>query len=348
MVSSSPIPLYELFSITKLTAQSEHIKAGNILINLFGPDIFRFSRYNQDGNIPDGMGKINILRPDIIDEDYLYLLLNSYRYPISWDRNKAIHRTTIEYRLLYHESIPLPKLPIQKEIVQVFQKANRLLDMRLKSDSLMQQTFNTIFISFFGDPVQNPKGFNIVPLSDAVAINPSKKGISVPDDLSAPYIKMEDLLEEGYLLSDYRRVREMPEGSYSYFANGDVLFPTSSPSLENGKGCVITGLAQDISFGSREFAVLRPISDVTHAFWIHRLLSLPSSRKYAAQFLTGSTVRRRISASFIKSWRVPVPPFELQKEFADVIYSMNMIRQSQSFAKERLVQLLDFAQNNFL
>ncbi|MNW39909.1 hypothetical protein D3C74_170110 [compost metagenome] len=349
LVSSSPILLNKLFSITKLTAQDEHIKAGSILIVLFGPDIGRVYQYAINDTVPDNIGKVNILRPDIIDENYLYLLLNSNRYVISWDRNKMVHRTkTIEYRFLYRESISLPRLPIQKEIVQVYRKADSLLDMRRKSDALLQQTFNAMFISFFGDPVQNPKGFKIASLSDTVTINPSKKGILAPEDLSAPYVKLENLLAEGYILSEYRKVGEMRESSYSYFANGDVLFPTISPSLEKGKGCVITDLEHDIGFGSREIAVLRPISGVSQAIWIHRLLSLPSSRRYAAQFMTGSTGRQRISISFLKSWKVPVPPFELQRKFADVVHSMNMVQQKQSLAKKQLVQLFDLSQNIFL
>ncbi|MEK3702889.1 restriction endonuclease subunit S [Paenibacillus sp. FSL R7-0198] len=349
MVSSYAIRLNKLFKITKLTAQDKYIKPGSILIVLFGPDRGRIYQHIIDENVQENIGKVNILRPDMIDEDYLYLLLSSNRYEISWDRNNLLQRTkTVEYRFLHCESISLPNLSVQKEIVQVYRKADSILEMRRKADSLLQQTFNAMFISFFGDPSQNPKGFKTASLRDVLTINPSKTGIVVSDDLSAPYVKLENLMVEGYILSEYRKVGEMRESSYSYFANGDVLFPTISPSLENGKGCVASDLERNIGFGSREIAVLRPMSGVTHSFWIHRLLSLPSSRKYAARFMTGSTGRQRISVSFIKSWKVPVPPFEIQRKFADVIHSMNKIQKKQSHTKEQLLQLFNHSQNIFL
>ncbi|MCR8633197.1 restriction endonuclease subunit S [Paenibacillus radicis (ex Xue et al. 2023)] len=346
MVSSSPIPMHKLFTITKLTFQRNKIKPGNILIILFGGDIGRVFRYKNEDRLPSGLGKVTILRPDLIDEEYLYQLLHSPRYALTWDRNKAVHSTTIDHSFLDHETIILPQLSKQKEIVHLFQKAERLLKMRRNSNSLLQQALNAVFVSCFGDPVQNPKGFELIALGDIVTINPSKKGISDRNDLLVPYVKMEDLFSEGVSLSEYRKVRDMREGSYSYFANGDVLFPKISPSLENGKGCVIAGLEHDIGFGSSEFVVLRPISNVTHAYWIHRLLSLPSSRRWAAQFLSGSAGRRRISVAFLKSWKVPLPPFELQREFSTVAHSLNAIRLKQTIAHKQLVQLIDLAQNN--
>ena len=349
LVSSYPILLNKLFSITKLTAKDKYIKPGNILIVLFGPDRGRVYQHVINDKVQENVGKVNILRPDMINEDYLYLMLSSNRYEISWDKNKLLHRTkTVEYRFLHRESISLPSLSIQKEIVQVYRKTESLIEMRRKSDSLLQQTFNAMFISFFGDPSQNPKGFITASLRDVLTINPSRTGIVVSDELTAPYVKLENLMVEGYLLSEYRKIGEIRGGGYSYFANGDVLFPTISPSLEKGKGCVTADLENNIGFGSREIAVLRPISGVTHASWIHRMLALPSSRRYAAQFMTGSTGRQRISISFIKSWKVPVPPYDLQRKFADVVHSMNMLQKKQSLAKEKLLQINNLSQNIFL
>ena len=50
-------------------------------------------------------------------------------------------------------------------------------------------------------------------------------------------------------------------GSYTYFADGDVLLAKITPCVENGKLGIAAGLSNGIGFGSSEFIVFRPIRE---------------------------------------------------------------------------------------
>jgi type I restriction enzyme, S subunit len=53
-------------------------------------------------------------------------------------------------------------------------------------------------------------------------------------------------------------------GSYTYFADGDVLLAKITPCFQNGKLGIATELGNGIGFGSSEFIVLRPRPGQSH------------------------------------------------------------------------------------
>ena len=61
--------------------------------------------------------------------------------------------------------IPLPSLFVQKKIVQVLDKAQELIDLREKQIQLLDDLVQSVFYDTFGDPVTNPTGWKIKPLS---------------------------------------------------------------------------------------------------------------------------------------------------------------------------------------
>ncbi len=65
----------------------------------------------------------------------------------------------ISKTVLENLSIPLPPLETQKKIVEVLDKAQRLIDARKEQIRLMDELIQSVFYEMFGDPVTNPKGW---------------------------------------------------------------------------------------------------------------------------------------------------------------------------------------------
>lgn len=340
--SSLPISLDKLIKIEKQPFKDKSSNPGDILIMLNGPKIGTVFRYDGVDSIPRGVGKVVILQPDLIDTSYLLHILRSPRFQKYWKRYRELNRT-LDHHWLGQEVVQLPNLMKQGETVSWFQKAEDLLRVRQKSETLWNQVVNAAFLFCFGDPFHNPKGFQVFALGDVITVNPSPKGISIPADQLVPYIKMEDLSEVGISKFEYRMFGKMQISSNSFFSNGDVLFPKISPSLENGKGCVVSGLDFGVGYGSSEFFVLRPIENISHAHWIHYLLKLPVSRNRLAQFLTGSVGYRRIPMAILKSWKVPLPPIEIQRKFSAFVHSLDVIRLRQDTVAGKMDQMLKSA-----
>lgn len=108
---------------------------------------------------------------------------------------------------------------------------------------------------------------------------------------------------------------EVRKGSYTYFAENDVIIAKITPCMENGKCALATGLTNGIALGSSEFHVFRAknANELNPIFLFH-FLNRKSVRQEAERSMTGASGHRRVPIGFYESLIVPLPdPSEQQK-----------------------------------
>ncbi len=121
------------------------------------------------GILPNGgttNQQITALIPnDDLNADYLYYCILDKKRELSNLANNAVVPILNNARLKTLE-IPLPPLPIQKQIADTLDKADALR----RKDQLLLQKYDelaqSIFYEMFGDPVKNEKGWPILKLSE--------------------------------------------------------------------------------------------------------------------------------------------------------------------------------------
>ena len=114
-----------------------------------------------------------------------------------------------------------------------------------------------------------------------------------------------------------RRLAEV-SGSYTYFAEGDVLVAKITPCFENGKLGIARGLVNGVGFGSSEFIVLRPGSKLDREY-LYYYLYRPEFRKAGARTMTGAVGHKRISAEFIEQLLIPLPSVSEQRRIVAIL-----------------------------
>src|SRR4051794_18189751 len=112
-------------------------------------------------------------------------------------------------------------------------------------------------------------------LADACQIRPPKaearRRISDADLVS--FVPMEDLgIGRKNLIPTQVKPLSEVVGSYTYFADDDVLLAKITPCFENGKLGIATGLSNGIGFGSSEYIVFRPNPSLDKN-WLYYFLS---------------------------------------------------------------------------
>ena len=107
-------------------------------------------------------------------------------------------------------------------------------------------------------------------------------------------------------------------GSYTYFAEGDVLLAKITPCFENGKLGIATGLKNGIGFGSSEYIVFRPC-DSLDAEWLYYFLSQAAFRVEGAARMSGAVGHKRVTKAFIAEHPIPVPPLPEQKRIVAIL-----------------------------
>ena len=102
---------------------------------------------------------------------------------------------------------------------------------------------------------------------------------------------------------------------YTYFTNRDVLIAKITPCFENGKGCYVDNLTNNIGFGTTEFHVLRSHNNMNPEFILYFSRS-HLFRIIGEAFMQGAAGQKRISTDFTKDFRMPTPPKPEQREIA--------------------------------
>lgn len=154
----------------------------------------------------------------------------------------------------------------------------------------------------------------LVPLSEAVEVNPKIDRTVLHDDLDVSFVPMAavEALSGGIDVSTVRKYAEVKKG-YTHFRDGDILFAKVTPCMENGKMAIARKLVNGVGFGSTEFHVLRPRTGVD-ARYIYYFVSSQTFRKEASGHMTGAVGLRRVPSTYLEEQLIPLPDIVQQRE----------------------------------
>ena len=136
----------------------------------------------------------------------------------------------------------------------------------------------------------------VVKLKDCCIIKPpkaeAKKLLNETDMVS--FVPMNNLgINRKDLVLDEQKPLSQVTGSYTYFADNDVLLAKITPCFENGKLGIAKGLTNGIGFGSSEFIVFRPNKELL-AEYLYYFLLRPIFREEGAAVMTGAVASSRV------------------------------------------------------
>ena len=152
-------------------------------------------------------------------------------------------------------------------------------------------------------------------LGEVCQIDPPKsearRKLSSLDNVS--FVPMSDL-GQGQKHFEAKQVRKLDEvvGSYTYFADNDVLLAKITPCFENGKLGIARKLTNGVGFGSSEYLVLRPSSTLI-ADYLYYFLDQDSVRRAGAFVMAGAVGHKRVPKEFAENLELFIPPIPEQK-----------------------------------
>jgi len=158
-------------------------------------------------------------------------------------------------------------------------------------------------------------------LSEVCQIKPPKKEAKAKlDDTDlVSFVPMNDLgiCNKKIDLNENRQLGKV-SGSYTYFADDDVLLAKITPCFENGKLGIARDLTNSIGFGSSEFIVFRSKGELVPEYLFY-FLSQDSFRIAGAKVMTGAVGHKRVPKDFIENHKIPLPPLAEQKSIVAIL-----------------------------
>ena len=284
-----------------------------------------------DHSFAMGADGVKVLKPlcDKYDGKYLYHFLRQVRITEGgYDRHfKYLKRTTI----------PIPSLPEQKRIADILDKADALREKRKESIEKLDKLLQSVFLDMFGDPVNNPKGWNTERLDKIGEIvtgnTPPRKRADYYGD-AIEWIKSDNLNTPEYLVSPaVEKLSESGKAVGRIVPSGSILITciAGSPSCIGNLGYTDRAVA----FNQQINAVV-PANDKS-PFYLYSLLKY--SKKLIQQASTNG-MKGLVSKGNLSKIRLINPPEKLRVDFNHIFQA---IISTQSAQRKSLF----FAENLF-
>jgi len=141
------------------------------------------------------------------------------------------------------------------------------------------------------------------------------------------FLSMSSVSEKGKILDQETRVLSETKKGFTYFERGDILLAKITPCFENGKAVLTSDLKNLIGYGSTEFHVLRPIQGIANGKYLFYIVWNDSFRLHGQHAMKGAAGQKRISADFLKNFKIPLPPLAEQQKIAAILDAADSLRQ---------------------
>ena len=167
----------------------------------------------------------------------------------------------------------------------------------------------------------NKEGWQTKTLGEVCQIKPPKSEARdrLAKDALVSFLPMEDMsIDKKFVRATQTRTLSAVAGSYTYFADCDVLLAKITPCLENGKLGIAEGLTNGIGFGSSEYIVFRPDETLSRE-WLYYYLSREVFRVEGAARMSGAVGHKRVAKEYIESYPIPVPSVSDQQRIVGIL-----------------------------
>jgi len=300
------------------------VEENDVLLNITGASVCRCSIV-PDFVLPARVNQhVAILRsePEFLDSKYLELCLTSEDY-----KRRLLHiatsggatREALTKEQLENFEIPLPPLAEQRRIAAILDKADAIRRKQQQAIDLCDQFLKALFIDMFGDPVTNPKGWevkNLEELCEKIVDCPHSTPKHLDEISKFASIRTSEI-KNGYI--DWSKMKYVSEEEYE--KRNKRLVPVAGDIVYAREGsfgeAVILPDAPKICLGQRVMLFRADLEKCNNVF----LWSMVRSNYVYRQALRkncGSTVGH-VNVGDIKKFKLLLPPLDLQNKFAEIV-----------------------------
>lgn len=220
--------------------------------------------------------------------------------------------------------IPVPPLSEQERIVSELDLLSSIIEKKKAQLKELDNLAQSIFYDMFGDPIENPKGWEVKKLGEVGSIvagsTPSTNDESNWDG-DVNWVTPAELGEQLYYGETARKLTEKGARGLTIMPIGTVLLSSRAPI---GK-LAITTVPMCCNQGFKNIICNNVINNVYLFYYLKNTMELVQALGRGATF-------KEVSKSAISLYNVSLPPLSLQQKFAEKIeaieHQKELIKQS--------------------
>ena len=251
----------------------------------------------------------NFICSNEINNEYLFYFLKSRKNFLNNIGRGATFKE-ISKSIISNIEIILPSYNVQCTQTQNLKKIDNLIYLRNKVIKEYQLLVKSRFNEMFGS-----KKFDKVSISELVddRIETAKKIFDQHDTIK--YIDISSIDNKNYKMTGFQEymLDQAPSRAQQHIRKGDIVVSTVRPNLKN---IAMTELDDENLVASSGFCVLRALKCLPE--YLFAIICSDRFTNKMANIVTGANYPA-IKSSDIMNYIVPLPPIQLQNEFADFV-----------------------------
>ncbi|MHA3047636.1 restriction endonuclease subunit S [Riemerella anatipestifer] len=322
----------EYFSFKEKPSRANlNVQAGDILLARMKGTIKVKAVSEDEENIIVSTGFLVLRSKENVDKQFLFHLFNSSIFQN--EKNELCTGATqksINNNNFLKIEIPLPPLEEQQAIAEKLDQAQKIIDLNEAEVARYDKLAQALFIDMFGDPVQNPKGWEMKKLGEIT----NKIGSG-----ATPRGGKESYKEEGIALIRsmnvydnrffYKDLAFIDSAQADKLKNvcveeNDILFNITGASI-----CRSTIVPKDVlpARVNQHVSIIRMKKSVaTPLFVNHLLISASVKRSLLNIGSGGGAIMQAITKQGLEDFEIILPPITLQNEFAKRIEQIEILK----------------------
>lgn len=355
-ITGNRFKFFDVRHITEKKAESikrSTVKVGDHLlvkIGSIGYSAIIDDLYGHDfAIIPANLAKITPNK-EVIDSRYLHRYLTSdsairyFQKIASKTAQPALSLSKIKAL-----EIPLPPLAEQRRIASILDQADVLRQKRQQAIEKLDQLLQATFIDMFGDPVSNPKGWDLVRVGEVVEEFIGGKNIECPDESDSDYkiLKVSAVTSKVYKPNESKFAPNTFEPNpLAIVEKGDLLFSRANTTELVAATAYVWETPENIVLPDKLWKFSISDESKVNKLYLWDLFKNIEFRNELSKLSSGTSgSMKNISKGKLNELKMPLPPKELQDKFAE--FSTKLWGQIKTFqqSSDSLDSLFNSLQN---
>ena len=289
------------------------LASGDLLVGMDGE--FNIARWKCDGALLN-QRVCRLLAKKGTNEEYLRFAMMKVLKEIE-RRTAFVTVKHLSAKELNKLQLVVTDLSTQNKVAEILSRLEKIIGLRRQELKRLDDLIKARFVEMFGDPILNPKGWEMVAVGDIVT--DVRYGTSKPavEGGKYPYLRMNNLTSDGHLdLKDLKYIDiSDDEIEKCVVRKGDVLFNRTNSIELVGKTAVFD-LPEDMVIAGYIIRVRLNEKLLPEIF--SQYMNLEAIKSILRGMAKGAVNQANINAQELQSIKVYIPSMELQNQFVEM------------------------------
>ncbi|ENW86350.1 hypothetical protein F906_01404 [Acinetobacter pseudolwoffii] len=282
-------------------------------------------------------------KSNLLDAQYLYYWLKANKEYLQ-DLGVGATFKEISKTVIANVEIPLPPINEQRRIASILDKADELRQKRQQAIEKLDQLLQATFIDIFGDPVSNPKGWDLKPVGE---ISESKLGKMLDKKKQSSendqykYLRNANVQWFKFDLSDVFEMEfNEKDRKNCELKFGDILVCEGG---EPGRAAIWKNDLENCFFQKALHRVRLDMTQILPEYFVW-LFWFYSKNGGFDDHITVATIAH-LTGVKMKAMQIPIPPLSMQEEFQQKVNEIEVLKTTLENSSKLFESLFSSLQN---